>query len=122
MPTTEERKTMSTYYPGNENLATQQQPIDQSLDVLSQSNNTEQLLDIAENITAALSKSETVELVQVGGQTAENIFKVLVQYGGKPVAIILATAVLIAATAIPILAVKVSLGQITQIPNISQTK
>ncbi|MEH2139046.1 hypothetical protein [Nostoc sp.] len=113
---------MSTYYPGNENLAAQQQPIVQSLDVLSQSNNTEQLLDIAENITAALSKSDTVELVQAGGQTAENIFKVLVQYGGKPVAIILATAVLIAATAIPILAVKVSLGQITQIPNISQTK
>ncbi|MEH2098012.1 hypothetical protein [Nostoc sp.] len=122
MPTTEERKTMSTYSPGNENLATQQQPIVQSLDVLSQSNNTEQLLDIAENITAALSKSDTVELVQAGGQTAENIFKVLVQYGGKPVAIIMATAVLIAATAIPILAVKVSLGHITQIPNISQIK
>ncbi|QKQ75831.1 hypothetical protein [Nostoc sp. TCL240-02] len=113
---------MSTYYPVKENLAAQQQPIVQSLDVLNQSNNTEQLLDIAENITAALSKSDTVELVQAGGQTAENIFKVLVQYGGKPVAIILATAVLIAATAIPILAVKVSLGQITQIPNISQTK
>lgn len=79
---------MSTYYPVNENLATQQQPIVQSLDVPSQSNNTEQLLDIAENITAALSKSDTVELVQAGGQTAENIFKVLVQYGGKPVAII----------------------------------
>lgn len=113
---------MSTYYAENENLPVQQQPTDKSLDIPSQSNNTEQLLDIAENITAALNKSETVELVQAGGQTAENIFKVLVQYGGKPVAIILATAVLIAATAIPILAVKVSLGHITPIHNSSQTK
>ncbi|MFN6473204.1 MAG: hypothetical protein RMY36_026540 [Nostoc sp. SerVER01] len=113
---------MSTYYSENENLHPQQQPIDKSLDVLNQSNNTEQLLDIAENITATFSKSDTVELVQAGGQTAENIFKVLVQSGGKPVAIILATAVLIAATALPILALKVSLGQITQIPNISQSK
>lgn len=47
-------------------------------------------------------QSDTVELAKVGGQTAENIFSILIKSGGKPVAVILATAILIASTALPI--------------------
>jgi hypothetical protein len=64
----------------------------------------EQILDIVENVTAPLNQSDTVELVKVGGQTAENIFSILIKAGGKPVAVILATAILIASTALPIFA------------------
>ncbi|BAZ10652.1 hypothetical protein NIES4071_24750 [Calothrix sp. NIES-4071] len=65
---------------------------------------TQQILDIVENVTAPLNQSDTVELVKVGGQTAENIFSILIKAGGKPVAVILATAILIASSALPIFA------------------
>jgi hypothetical protein len=64
----------------------------------------EQILDIVENVTAPLNQSDTFELVQAGGQAAENIFSIFIKAGGKPVAVILATAILIASTALPIFA------------------
>jgi len=74
--------------------------------------NTTKILDTAEKMVENITKSETVELTQVAAKTTENIFTVLVTSGGKPVAIILAIAVVIMATAIPIIALKVSPSQI----------
>ena len=88
-----------------------QQPTEQE-NLPTQSNNTTKLLDTAEKIIDNVTKSELVEIVQVGGKTTETIFKDLLTFGGKPVAVILAIAVLIVATAIPIVAVKLSPNQI----------
>ncbi|MBO1056831.1 MAG: hypothetical protein HEQ27_10050 [Dolichospermum sp. JUN01] len=88
-----------------------QKPTEQE-NLPTQSNNTTKLLDTAEKIIDNVTKSELVEIVQVGGKTTETIFKDLLTSGGKPVAVILAIAVLIVATAIPIVAVKLSPNQI----------
>lgn len=74
--------------------------------------NTTKILDTAEKIVDKFTKSETVELTQVVGETTENIFTVLVKAGGKPVAVILAIAVVMIASAIPIVALKLSPNQI----------
>lgn len=87
---------MSCMLKASQNLPVQQTEV--SLDT------TQQILDIAKNVTAPLNQSDTVELAKVGGQTAENIFSILIKSGGKPVAVILATAILIASTALPIFA------------------
>jgi|LakMenE01Jun11ns_1017448.scaffolds.fasta_scaffold8361460_1 hypothetical protein len=73
-----------------------------------QSNNTTKILETGEKIVDKFTKSEIVELTQVVGETIKNIMTVLVTSGGKPVAVILAIAVLIVATAIPIVAFKLS--------------
>jgi hypothetical protein len=88
-----------------------QQPIEKD-NLPTQSNNTTKLLDTAEKIVDKFTKSETVELTEVAAKTTENIFTVLVTSGGKPVAVILSIAILIVATAIPIVAVKLSPSQI----------
>lgn len=80
--------------------------------ISTQSDTTTEMLDTAEKIVENITKSEIVELTQVVGETIKNIMTVLVTYGGKPVAVILAIAVLIVATAIPIVAVKLSPNQI----------
>ena len=89
-----------------------QQPTKENL--TTQSNNTTKLLDTAEKIVDKFTKSEIVELTQVVGETIKNIMTVLVTSGGKPVAVILSIAVLIIATAIPIVAFKLSPTQINQ--------
>jgi hypothetical protein len=96
---------MSHILPANQNFPTQQTEI--SLESETISDTTQQILDIAKNVTAPLNQSDTIELAKVGGQTAENIFSILIKSGGKPVAVILATAILVASTALPI----VALGQ-----------
>ena len=93
-----------------------QQPIEQE-NLPTQSNNTTKLLDTAEKIIDNVTKSELVEIVQVGGKTTETIFKDLLTFGGKPVAVILSIAILIVATAIPIVALKLSPSQINQPTN-----
>jgi len=89
-----------------------QQPTEENL--ATQSNNVTKLLDTAEKIIGNTKKSELVEIVQVGGETTKTIFKDLLTFGGKPVAVILSIAVLIVATAIPIVAFKLSPTQINQ--------
>jgi hypothetical protein len=69
-----------------------------------------------------ITKSEIVEIVEVGTKTTETIFKDLLKSGGKPVSIILAIAVLIIATAIPIVAWKLSPKQINQTAGILLVK
>ena len=93
-----------------------QQPTEKD-NLPSQSDKTTKLLDTAEKIVDKFTKSETVELTEVAAKTTENIFTVLVTSGGKPVAVILAIAVLIVATAIPIVAMKLSPSQINQPTN-----
>jgi CHASE3 domain sensor protein len=83
----------------------------------TQSDKTTKILETAEKIVDKFTKSETVELTEVAAKTTENIFTVLVTSGGKPVAVILAIAVLIVATAIPIVAMKLSPSQINQPTN-----
>ncbi|MGM3304943.1 hypothetical protein ACSQ6I_02985 [Anabaena sp. WFMT] len=90
-----------------------QQPTEKE-NLPTQSNNTTKLLDTAEKIMSNITKSEIVEIVKVGTKTTETIFKDLLKSGGKPVSIILAIAVLIVATAIPIVALKLSPNQINQ--------
>jgi len=80
----------------------------------TQSDTTTKILETGEKIVDKFTKSEIVELTQVVGETIKNIMTVLVTSGGKPVAVILAIAVLIVATAIPIIALKVSPTQINQ--------
>jgi len=80
-----------------------------------QSDKTTKILDTAEKIVDKFTKSETVELTEVAAKTTENIFTVLVTSGGKPVAVILSIAILIVATAIPIVAFKLSPTQINQV-------
>ncbi|MDD1413331.1 hypothetical protein MEN41_01310 [Dolichospermum sp. ST_con] len=92
-----------------------QQPTEENL--ATQSNNTTKLLDTAEKIIDNVTKSELVEIVQVGGETTKTIFKDLLTFGGKPVAVILSIAILIVATAIPIVALKLSPSQINQPTN-----
>jgi hypothetical protein len=92
---------MSHMLPANQNLPALRTEISDNETILD---TTQQILDIAKNVTAPLNQSDTVELVKVSGQTAENIFSILIKSGGKPVAIILATAILIASTALPIFA------------------
>ena len=82
-----------------------------------QSNNTTKILDTAEKIVDKFTKSETVELTEVAAKTTEKIITVLVASGGKLVAVILAIAILIVATAIPIVAMKLSPSQINPPPN-----
>ena len=89
-----------------------QQPTKENL--TTQSNNTTKLLDTAEKIIDNVTKSELVEIVQVGGETTKTIFKDLLTFGGKPVAVILSIAIVIVATAIPIVAFKLSPTQINQ--------
>lgn len=93
---------MSSLLPANQKLPTQQAEI--SLESETMSDTTQQILDIAKNVIAPLNQSDTVELVKVGGQAAENIFSILIKSGGKPVAVILATAILVVSTALPIFA------------------
>lgn len=88
----------------------------------TQSNNTTKILETAESIVENLTKSETVELSEVAAKITENIFTVLVKAGGKPVAIILAIAVVIVATAIPIVAFRLSPSQINLPATTSQVK
>lgn len=88
----------------------------------TQSNNTTKILETTESIVENLTKSETVELSEVAAKTTENIFTVLVKAGGKPVAIILAVAVVIVATAIPIVAFRLSPSQINLPATTSQVK
>ncbi|MEA5550251.1 hypothetical protein VB713_04510 [Anabaena cylindrica UHCC 0172] len=90
-----------------------QQPTEKE-NLLTQSNNVTKLLDTAEKIMNNITKSEIVEIVEVGTKTTETIFKDLLKSGGKPVSIILAIAVLIVATAIPIVALKLSPNRINQ--------
>ncbi|MBD2280401.1 MULTISPECIES: hypothetical protein [Nostocales] len=52
--------------------------------------------------------------------TTETIFKDLLTFGGKPVAVILSIAVVIVATPIPIAALKLSPSQINQPTNNSR--
>ncbi|RUS92415.1 hypothetical protein DSM106972_099120 [Dulcicalothrix desertica PCC 7102] len=85
---------MSSMLPANQNPSAQHPE--------SMSGATQHILGIVENVTAPLNQSDTVELAKTGGQTAENIFNILVKSGGRPVAIILATAVLIMSTTLPI--------------------
>lgn len=92
-----------------------QQPTEENL--ATQSNNTTKLLDTAEKIIDNVTKSDFVEIVQVVVKTTETIFKDLLTSGGKPVAVILAIAVVIVATAIPIVALKLSPSQINQPTN-----
>ncbi|NET70683.1 MAG: hypothetical protein F6K62_06830 [Sphaerospermopsis sp. SIO1G2] len=63
------------------------------------------VLKTAENIVENVTKLEVVEILEVGGKTTENIVKILVNAGGKPVAIILAIAVLITTLTLPIVVV-----------------
>ena len=88
-----------------------QQPTEKD-NLPTQSDKTTKLLDNAEKIIGNVTKSELVEIVQVGSKSTETIFKDLLTSGGKPVAVILSIAVLIVATAIPIVAVKLSPNQI----------
>ncbi|AFZ56552.1 hypothetical protein H6G54_24635 [Anabaena cylindrica FACHB-243] len=90
-----------------------QQPTEKE-NLPTQSNKTTKLLDTAEKIMSNITKSEIVEIVKVGTKTTETIFKDLLKSGGKPVSIILAIAVLIVATAIPIVALKLSPNRINQ--------
>ena len=80
----------------------------------TQSDKTTKILETGEKIVDKFTKSEIVELTQVVGETIKNIMTVLVTSGGKPVAVILAIAVVIIETAIPIIALKVSPTQINQ--------
>jgi len=90
-----------------------QQPTEQE-NLATQSNNVTKILDTAEKIIGNTKKSDFVEIFKVGGKTTETIFKDLLTFGGKPVAVILAIAVVIVATAIPIVAFKLSPTQINQ--------
>ncbi|MBW4589015.1 hypothetical protein G7B40_036880 [Aetokthonos hydrillicola Thurmond2011] len=87
---------MTHLLPANENL-----PVEQ---MENSPGATQTILNIAENVTELLNQSETVELAKVGSQTTEDIFSMLIQSGGKPVAVILAIAILVASTALPIFA------------------
>ncbi|MFM7364370.1 MAG: hypothetical protein ACKO11_07705 [Cuspidothrix sp.] len=87
-----------------------------------QSNNTTKILETGEKIVDKFTKSEIVELTQVVGETTKNIMTVLVTSGGKPVAVILAVAVLIVATAIPIAVVKLPSTPTNQPVNNSSIK
>ncbi|MBD2294173.1 hypothetical protein H6G06_11890 [Anabaena sphaerica FACHB-251] len=84
--------------------------------------NTTNILVTAEKIVESITKSETVELSEVAAKTTENIFTVLVTSGGKPVAVILAIAVVIIATAIPIAVLKLSPSHINPTVKTSQVK
>jgi hypothetical protein len=83
---------------------------------------TTKILETAEKIVENVTKSDLVEIVEVGGKTTESIFKDLLTSGGKPVAIILSIAVVIVATAIPIVAFNLSPNQRNQPTNNSQVK
>ncbi|MBD2694721.1 hypothetical protein [Anabaena catenula] len=98
-----------------------QQPTEKE-NLATMSNNTTQFLATAEKIIGNVTKSEIVEIVQVGTKTTETIFKDLLTSGGKPVAVILAIAVVIVATAIPIATLKLSPNQINQPAKSSQVK
>lgn len=88
----------------------------------TQSDKTTKILETVESMIENLTKSETVELSEVAAKTTENIFTVLVKAGGKPVAMILAIAVVIVATAIPIVAFRLSPSQINLPATTSQVK
>jgi thiamine monophosphate kinase len=84
--------------------------------------NTTKILETAEKIVENVTKSDLVEIVEVGGKTTTTIFKDLLASGGKPVAVILAIAVVIVATAIPIVAFRLSPSQINLPATTSQIK
>ncbi|WP_353929632.1 hypothetical protein WJM97_15120 [Okeanomitos corallinicola TIOX110] len=84
--------------------------------------NTGKILDSAEKIVDNITESEIVELSEVAAKTTENIFTILVSSGGKPVAIILAIAILVATFAIPLSVIKIEPSPINLPATTSQVK